>query len=67
MGEKTRSREGDEEILIHSENHPYGQQDVTLCGTDLTGDLEDYLSSTHEKINCPHCLAIIRYCKTIKL
>lgn len=67
MNEKTQSREDNKRVLIHAKNHPGGQQDVTLCGTDLTDDLEDYLGETNEKINCPYCLAIIRYCKTIKL
>ncbi len=47
------------------------QKDYALCGADLAGDSIDengyYDESkiTDEKVNCPHCIAIVDYCKKI--
>lgn len=43
--------------------------DYTLCGITLDGDTGtagDYVS-TNQKVNCTDCIAIVKYCKKIKL
>lgn len=45
------------------------QQDYALCGQDLAGDSKlGYLESqrTNEKVTCRDCIAIVKFCKTIK-
>ncbi len=42
----------------------------TLCGLETAGDsvlgIEEAVE-TKEKIDCQHCAAIVKFCKTIKL
>ena len=43
--------------------------DYTLCGITLDGDnftAGDY-NATTDKVNCSDCIAIVKYCKTLKL
>lgn len=42
--------------------------DFTLRGVTLDHDENtagDYIG-TSEKVNCPHCIAIVEFCKTVK-
>lgn len=42
----------------------------TLCGLETAGDFGlgiDEAVETKEKIDCPHCARIVKFCKTIKL
>ena len=44
--------------------------DVSLCGHDLAGDGTlgwEAGVSTKEKVNCHHCIEIVKYCKKLKL
>lgn len=43
--------------------------DYTLCGLETAGDEDIEIGVgvvTKEKVTCPHCLEIVRYCKTIR-
>ena len=44
------------------------QEDMSLCFHDLAGDEElgwDTAEKTKDKIDCPDCIKIIKYCKII--
>lgn len=47
-----------------------GQADIALCGHDLDGD--DHFGTQYErakitkdKVDCQHCISIVKYCKSI--
>jgi hypothetical protein len=42
--------------------------DYTLCGLTLDGDPQTAggFDITKEKVNCEHCIRMVKYCKTIK-
>ena len=46
------------------------QGDAALCGHDLAGDCGlgwETAEPTKDKVTCPHCIAIVKYCKKVKL
>jgi len=49
-----------------------GQADYALCGHDLAGDSCDWrgeykeATQTRERVNCPHCIRIVRHCRGIR-
>jgi len=48
--------------------HARGQfADLTICGEDMAGDDDREILYPVKpiKINCPRCIAIINYCKSI--
>ena len=49
-----------------------GQADYTLCGMSTDQCISDYesfdeMKHTTENITCKHCIAIIKYARTLKL
>lgn len=49
--------------LVHCEGVTAG--DFTLCGFTLDGDQGRITPTTGCRINCPQCLTIIQYCRSI--
>lgn len=50
---------------VHVDTH---RNNYTLCGLETGGDLTMGIQKpivTNRKINCPDCLWIIRFCRTI--
>lgn len=48
----------------------YGLNDYTLCGLDTMGDPTLSISvpvETKRRVDCPTCLAVVDYCKQIRL
>lgn len=50
--------------------HAQGISDYTLCGLGFEGNIDHgaiaHVKKTREKINCPQCIFIINFCKSIK-
>lgn len=47
-----------------------GGSDFTLCGVTLDGDEKTYGTYRGKlvtKITCPHCVRIIKFCKTLPI
>ena len=49
--------------LLHCEG--VDGNDFTLCGFTLDGDQGEILDWEGGRIDCPQCLAIIRFCQSI--
>jgi len=39
--------------------------DFTLCGFTLDGDQGEITETSGSRIDCPDCLAVIRFCRSI--
>jgi hypothetical protein len=47
----------------------FGRNEYTLCGLDTMGDPTlgiEVPKVTDKKVDCPTCIAIVKYCKSIK-
>jgi hypothetical protein len=47
-----------------------GGQNYTLCGLETGGDVTLGIRMSepvlHKRINCPRCISIVKFCKSIK-
>lgn len=70
----TQIVQGREVVFVHAQSGT--GQDYTLCGMALEGmgrkydcgdDWHSFSVDTGEKINCPSCKRIIKYCKSLSV
>lgn len=68
MADHYKVTDHDGTTIIHCDG-PIQPGDVALCGQDLCGDSHlgwEMAEETNKKINCKHCIRIIKMCKEVK-
>ena len=65
MTEKPKMYREHEKRLVHCE--AANGQDYTLCGFTLDGDQGPIDEVSDSKINCPDCIGIINFCRSLPL